>query len=121
METLAKKLEENIEKTLGTTRDAAITTGLHMWACLEVRDECIAIGVRINTCRDPWGSNWGLFWNVYCIVILLVWLCDIVWGVLLPILWETFLYNLFLFWIRFTSLAWQIVILISWNCDWNCV
>jgi len=42
------------------------------------------------------GSNWDLFWDVYCIEILLVWLCEIVWGVLLPVDWEI----MFVFWIR---------------------
>ena len=33
----------------------------HTWAHLEVSDEFIAIGVRMNMCRDPWGLNWVYF------------------------------------------------------------
>ena len=44
------------------------------WARLEVRDKFVAIGVRMNICRDPWGLNWGLFWDVYWITIFPLWL-----------------------------------------------
>ena len=34
-------------------RDSAIIVGLYTWTHLEVRDEFIAIGVRMNMCRNP--------------------------------------------------------------------
>ena len=53
MEILAEQSEEKLEKSHGTAIDAAITIGLHLWACLEVRDEFIAIEVKMNMCRGP--------------------------------------------------------------------
>ena len=53
METLAKQPEEKFEKSQETIRDAAIAVGIHMWGHLEVRDEFIAIEVRINMFRNP--------------------------------------------------------------------
>ena len=35
------------------------------------------------------------------IPLILIWLCKIVWRVLLPMLWEAFMYNSFVFWTGF--------------------
>ena len=51
--TLSDQSEEKFEKSQEIDRDAAIVVTMHMWACLEVSDEFIAIGVRMNMCRDP--------------------------------------------------------------------
>ena len=53
MEALEKQLEEKLEESQGTARDVAITTGLHTRAFLEVRDEFIVIGVKMNIRKDP--------------------------------------------------------------------
>ena len=53
METLAEQSEEKLEKSQEIARDAAIAAGVHMWTRLEVRDEFIAIRIRMNMCRDP--------------------------------------------------------------------
>ena len=53
LETLTEQLEEKLEESWGNTRDAIIATELHTWAHLEVRGEFIAIGVRVNMCKDP--------------------------------------------------------------------
>ena len=69
LETLSKQSEEKLEEYQGTTRDVNIVFIIHTWVRLEVRDEFITIGVRMNMCRDPWGLNWGLFGDVYWITI----------------------------------------------------
>jgi len=53
LETLAEQSEEKLGESWETVKDVAITVELHTWARLEVRDEFIAIGVRMNMCRDP--------------------------------------------------------------------
>ena len=53
MKILAEQSEEKLKESHGTAKDAAITIGLHPWARLEVRDEFITIGVKMNMCRDP--------------------------------------------------------------------
>ena len=49
-----------------------------------------------------------VFEPMILIPLILIWLCEIVWGVLLPMLLEAFLFNSFVFWIRFTRLAWEL-------------
>jgi len=45
--------KEKLEESQEIARDAAIIVEIHTWAHLEVRNEFIAIGVRMNMCRDP--------------------------------------------------------------------
>ena len=52
MKILAEQPDEKLEESYETARDAAITTRLHTWTHLKVRDEFIAIEVRMNMCRD---------------------------------------------------------------------
>jgi len=51
--TLSEQSEEKFEESQETVRDVAIVVTMHMWARLEVRDVFIAIGIRMNMCRDP--------------------------------------------------------------------
>ena len=53
MGTLSEQSEKKHEESQETARDADITVTIHKWAHLEVRDEFIAIGVRMNMCKDP--------------------------------------------------------------------
>jgi len=53
LEILVEQWEEKLEVSQGT----AITIGLHPWALLEVRDEFIAIGIRIDICKIFGGLN----------------------------------------------------------------
>ena len=49
---------------LGTTRDVVISIWLQTWARWEVRDEFVAIGVRVNvygSLEDHIGINFGVF------------------------------------------------------------
>ena len=61
MEILAEQSEEKLEKSHGTAIDAAITIGLHLWACLEVRDEFIAIWLEWICVGILRGLNWVYF------------------------------------------------------------
>ena len=53
LETLAEQPEEKLGESYQIAKDTAITTKLHTWFLLELRDEFISIGVRINVCMDP--------------------------------------------------------------------
>ena len=52
MGTLSEQSEEKHEESQETVRDAAIVVTMHTFGRLEVRDEFIAIGVRMNMCRE---------------------------------------------------------------------
>ena len=70
MKTLTEQPEKKLEESYETTRDIAITAGLHMWAHLEARDEFIAIELKW-TCVGILGRlNWSLFWGVSVILII---------------------------------------------------
>ena len=51
--TLSEQSEEKHEESQETVRDAAIVVTMHTFARLEVRDEFITIGVRMNMYKDP--------------------------------------------------------------------
>ena len=57
MGTLSEQSEEKLEESQEAARDAAIAVTIHTWARLEVRDEFIAIVVRMNMCRDPYDAS----------------------------------------------------------------
>ena len=44
-----------------------------------------------------------VFEPMILILLILIWLCEIVWGVLLSMLWEAFLYNSFVLWTCFVA------------------
>jgi len=50
LETLTK---EKLKESYGTTRDASIIAELHTWVRLEVKDELLQLGVRMNMRVDP--------------------------------------------------------------------
>ena len=71
MKTVVEQPEEKLEESQETARDTVIANGIHMWACLEVRDELIAIGLEWTCVGILRGLNLGLFWDVYWIIIFL--------------------------------------------------
>ena len=95
MKILAEQPEEKLEESYGTYRDITITTTtrLYTWAPLEVRDEFIVIGVRINICMDPYtiklrfilggllycdSSFWIIIMRLLCLTSQLISWCELV-------------------------------------------
>ena len=84
----------NFVFTIIITRLLCLTVQLMPWCELVDKIECY------------W--YFRVFEPMILIPLILIWLCKIVWEILLPMLWETFLYNLFVFSTRFTKLAWEL-------------